>query len=174
MWYKDFVSGPAGARGIWHRAGGYGVKAWRIGLAASATGLVLAALALGGCTPTPPAPPPPAPAVSYDGTYQGTVTLLNVGAGVPRIGCQTAPQIALTVKNNSFTYVQTHPQATISAPGFPTTNATATYAVTVAPNGSFSGQSQLSGTMSGAITGTHMAGKIEGLECVYSFTADRG
>ncbi len=131
-------------------------------------------LAIGGCTPTPPPPAPPAtPAVSYDGTYHGTVTLTDSGPGVPRIGCATAPQMTVQVTNNHFTYVQPHPKATVSAPGFQTTNADADYAATVAPNGNFSGQSQLAGTISGSIQGGHMTGTIEGLECVYSFSADR-
>ena len=135
------------------------MEAWRIGLATLATGL-----AIGGCTPQPP-PPPAAPAVSYDGTYQGTVSLTNVGAGVPRAGCATTPQMVLQVKNNAFTYSQPHPNMT----GVGTT----TYTVTIAPNGSFSGQSQVTGTMSGTVSGTHMAGTIDGIECVYSFAADR-
>ncbi len=142
------------------------MKAWRFGLATLATGL-----ALSGCAPPPP--PPPAPAVSYDGTYQGTVMLTGVGAGVPREGCATDPRIALQVKNNAFTYVQGHPNSNVTAPGMPTVSATATYTVAVAPNGSFSGQSDVSGTMTGMISGTHMSGTIEGIVCVYSFTADR-
>jgi hypothetical protein len=150
-------------------AGGCGVEAWRIGLATLATGLVL-----GGCTP-PPSPPPPvsAPAVSYDGTYVGSVTLNGVGAGVPREGCVTDPRLTLQVKNNAFTYVQTHPNSNVTAPGMATVSATTTYSVAVAPNGSFSGQSDVSGTMTGTITGTHMSGMIEGMVCVYSFSADR-
>ncbi len=144
------------------------MEAWRIGLAALATGL-----ALGGCATPPPPAPAPAPAVSYDGTYTGTLTLAGVGAGVPREGCFTNPQITLQVKNNAFTYVQTHPKANVTAPGMATVSATTTYAVAVAPNGTFSGQSEVSGTMTGAISGPHMTGMIEGIVCVYSFTADR-
>jgi hypothetical protein len=145
------------------------VDAWRIGLATLATGL-----ALGGCSPPPPPPPPPAPLVSYDGAYTGTVKLTGVGAGVPRVGCATSPQLMVQVQNNTFTYVQTHPKATVRAPGFATTNATASYTAAIAQDGSFSGQSQLAGTISGTIKAGHMTGNIEGLECVYTFTADRG
>ncbi len=141
---------------------------WRIGAATLAAGL-----AIGGCTPAPKPAPPPAPTVSYDGTYTGTVSLTNVGAGVPRVGCATAPQMTLQVTNNAFTYVQTHPKATITAPGFPTESGTTTYTVAIAQNGSFTGQSDVSGVMSGTITGGHMTGSIEGIECVYAFAADR-
>jgi hypothetical protein len=139
------------------------VKAWRIGLATLAIGL-----AIGGCTPQPPPPPPapPPPVTTYDGTYQGTVKLTNVGAGVPRKGCATTNKIVLQVKNSAFTYAQPHPNMT--------GNGTTTYTVTIAPNGSLSGQSQLSGQITGTVSGTHMAGTIDGIECVYSFTADRG
>lgn len=144
------------------------MKAWRIGLATLATGL-----ALNACAPPPPPAPPPAPAVSYDGTYRGTLMLTGVGAGVPREGCATNPQMVLQVSNNAFTYVQTHPNSNVTAPGMQTVSATTTYTVAIAPNGSFSGQSEVSGTMSGTISGTHMSGMIEGIVCVYSFTADR-
>jgi hypothetical protein len=143
------------------------VKAWRIGLATLATGL-----ALGGCAAPSSQPVSAAPAVSYDGTYTGALTLTGVGAGVPREGCATSPQMTLQVKNNAFTYVQPHPNSNVTAPGMPTVSATA-YTVAVAPNGTFSGQSDVAGTMTGAITGTHMTGTIEGIVCVYSFTADR-
>ncbi len=140
----------------------------RIGLATLATGLVL-----GGCTPPPP-PPPPAPVVSYDGTYRGTVTLTGVGAGIPREGCVTDPKLVIQVSRNAFTYVQSHPKSDVTAPGVQPVSATTTYSVKVAPNGSFSGQSEVAGSMTGTISGTHMAGTIEGIVCVYSFTADRG
>ncbi len=112
--------------------------------------------------------------VSYDGTYIGTVTLTGVGAGVPRQGCITNPQVTLQVKNNAFTYVQTHPNSNVTAPGMQTVSATTAYSVAVAQNGSFSGQSDVAGTMTGSIAGTHMTGMIEGIVCVYSFAADRG
>ncbi len=143
------------------------MKATRIGLATLVTGLALSA-----CAPPPP-PPPPAPVVSYDGTYNGTLTLSGVGAGVPQEGCATSPQLTVQVRNNAFTYVQPHPNSNVTAPGMPTVSATTTYTVAVAPNGTFSGQSDVSGTMTGAISGTHMTGTIEGIVCVYSFTADR-
>ena len=145
------------------------MKAWRIGLVTLATGL-----AISGCSSPPPPPPAPAPVVSYDGTYTGTLTLTGVGAGVPRVGCAANPQFMVQVAQNAFSYAQPHPRATIKAPGFPTTNATATYAAAVAQDGSFSGQSQLGGTIAGSIKGGHMTGNVEGLECVYTFAADRG
>jgi hypothetical protein len=135
------------------------VKAWWIGLTTLATGLALI-----GCA-APPPPPPAAPVVSYDGTYTGTLTLTGVGAGVPREGCATSPRLTLQVK--------AHPTANVTAPGMPTVSATTTYTVAVAQNGTFSGQSEVSGTMTGAIAGTHMTGSVEGIVCVYSFTADR-
>ncbi len=144
------------------------MKAWHIQTATMAI-----ALAIGGCTSAPPAPAA-APAVSYDGTYTGSVTLTDVGAGVAVAGCVTPPRLTVQVKNNTFTYVQPHPGATISEPGTPSgASETTTYMNTIAPNGSFSGQSEMAGTMSGVISGTHMSGQIEGLECVYTFTADR-
>jgi hypothetical protein len=130
------------------------MTAWRIGMATLATGL-----AIGGCTPAPPPPPPAPPAISYDGTYQGTVTLTNVGAGVPRIGCAAPPQMVVQVRNNAFTFVQPHP--------------TTTYTVSIAQNGTFNGLSEVSGQMMGTIAAGHMTGTIQGIECVYSFTANK-
>ncbi len=143
------------------------MKAWHI-----LTAIMAIAPAIGGCTPPPP--PMPAPTAAYDGTYTGKVTLTDVGAGVAVAGCVTPPNLTLQVKNNAFTYVQPHPGATVSEPGTPSgASETTTYMNTVAPNGSFNGQSEMAGTMGGVITGTHMTGQIEGLECVYTFTADR-
>jgi len=155
------------------KAGEDGVKHGRMGYLVAAMGLVLAGGGLAGCVPRAPAPPPPAPAapaLSYDGTYRGTVRLSGLGAGVPAQGCATDPNIVLQVQNNAFTYSQPHPQAATSGPGG---SATVVYAVAIAPDGSFSGQSQVSGTMTGTVQGGHMSGTINGLECVYSFFADR-
>jgi hypothetical protein len=148
------------------------VTARRIGLAALATGLA-AGLAIDACTPAPP-PPPPAPAISYDGTYQGAVVLKDIAAGVASVGCAPNPHLVLQVKNNAFTYVQPHKSDLLSTtPGTGKGVASAIYTVAIAQNGSFGGQSQEAGTIAGVISGTHMTGTIEGLECVYSFTADR-
>ena len=142
------------------------MNAWR-------TGYLIAAgvLALSACAPQKAAAPPmaSAPATSYDGIYKGKVELAGLGAGVPAAGCATSPSITLQIQNNGFVYSQAHPNAATTGPA----SATTTYTVAVAPDGSFSGQSQLSGTMSGTISGTHMSGTIDGLECVYSFSADR-
>jgi hypothetical protein len=143
------------------------MTAWRIGMATLATGL-----AIGGCTPAPPPPPPAPPAISYDGTYQGTVTLTNVGAGVPRIGCAAPPQMVVQVRNNAFTFVQPHPNSTVAAAG-PGASQTTTYTVSIAQNGTFNGLSEVSGQMMGTIAAGHMTGTIQGIECVYSFTANK-
>jgi hypothetical protein len=138
---------------------------------------VVIALAVAGCaassfTPVP-APTPPAPSVSFDGTYQGSVALTGVGAGVPSVGCVTNPQVTLQVRNNAFTLSQAHPNDKGAGTAAETAETTTTYAVTIAPNGTFGGQSQVGGSVTGVISGTHMTGTIEGLVCVYSLTADR-
>ena len=42
----------------------------------------------------------------------------------------------------------------------------------MASDGSFYGQ-DISGTISGRVSGTYMEGKIDGAACLYSFTADQ-
>jgi hypothetical protein len=130
-----------------------------------ATGALLA-----GCAQTaaPPMPTAAAPAISSDGIYRGTITLTGAGAGVPGQGCATGPAMVLQVRHNAFTYTQAHPD--LVAPGLGTTS----YTGTVAQGGGFNGQSALGGSITGTIAGSHMAGTIDGVECVYSFTADRG
>jgi hypothetical protein len=131
------------------------------------------ALAIGGCAaPTPPRKPA-APAVSYDGMYHGTVAVTGVGAGVPPAGCATDPHIMLQVRNNAFTYSQAHPNDNGAGAAAETAETTTTYSVAIAPDGRFSGQSQVGGSITGVVSGTHMVGTIEGLVCVYSLTADR-
>lgn len=163
------------------------MNAWRIGLAIMVTGLGATGLGLTGCAPPLP-PPPPAPvaaptgpAVSYDGTYRGTIKMTGTGAGVPIGGCNTSPRFTLQVANNAFTYQQPHPNERVSATGNPSVdpkinalnNSRAVYVATIAQNGTFSGQSQVAGTIAGSIVDGHMAGTIEGIVCVYAFTADR-
>ncbi|HKM63472.1 MAG TPA: hypothetical protein VJY39_13385 [Acidisphaera sp.] len=129
--------------------------------------LALGALAWG-CSAPPPAPAP-APPVSYDGQYVGTVQLASGGPE-----CATNPHVSWQVSGNRFTYVQLHPKAAGTAPALTAQSTSATYAVTILPDGTITGDSgNLNGSISGRVTGTHMSGQISGLLCGYTFTADR-
>jgi hypothetical protein len=130
----------------------------------------IAMMTIAGCTATPRPPassaasPGPVSAVSWDGTYRGAVQITGLGSGVQQQWCETDPQIVFQVTNNAFSYAMPHPNAP--------NNPTPVYSATIASDGSFR-SSLPSGTMTGRVTGTHIAGKIDGSVCVYSFALDR-
>lgn len=113
------------------------------------------------------------PAVSFDGRYEGSVQVASSASGTDPHACETEPQISLTVKNNSFVYAQRHPRVAGTAPGLTEEKTTAVYNAAISPEGIISGTSATSGTMSGQVTGSHMSGRISGLLCGYTFSADR-
>jgi hypothetical protein len=132
--------------------------------------------AISGCAtagPPPASPPTPAVAVSFDGNYQGTIRLTSTSSAVSGAGsnwCDTPPVISLSVQNSAFSYVLAHP----NVPRDSSYSLSPTFAVTVAPGGSFHASSQNGeAEMAGHITGLHMAGQISGTGCGYAFTAER-
>jgi len=127
---------------------------------------LLAATTVVGCTPaqSPPSSAVAPSAVSWDGTYRGSVQITGIGSGTLRSWCETDPQIVFQVSHNAFSYAQPHPNAP--------NNPTPVYAATIAPDGTFN-TTLASGTMRGRVTGTHMSGEIDGSVCVYSFALDR-
>ena len=106
----------------------------------------------------------PAPAVSWDGTYRGTVQITGLGSGMQRQWCETDPAMVVQVTGNSFTYSMPHP----NAPG----NPTPVYPASIAPDGTFHTEIG-SGVMNGQVIGGHMSGTISGSACVYAFSMDR-
>jgi hypothetical protein len=116
---------------------------------------VILVTAMGGCATSgpPPVPPPPtAPLVSFDGNYRGSIRLTS--SGVPRgqtNWCDTPPAISLSLQNNAFSYVLAHP----NVPKDSTYSLSPTFAVAVAPDGSFNATSQNGeAQMVGRITGS--------------------
>lgn len=137
-----------------------------------------AAVTVWGCSrPVPPqsgtslAAPP---AVSYDGHYQGTVSVSAVSSGTAPQTCAVDPSFALDVRNNAFVYVQPHPKVAGTAPGLTAENTTTTYNGRIAPDGTITGNSDIYGaTIAGHVASTHMSGQISGVLCSYTFSADR-
>jgi len=129
---------------------------------------VVVALALASCASEPRMPPigapAPVPAVSWDGTYRGTIQITGVGSGAQRDWCETDLQMVVQVTANSFTYALPHPNVLH--------NPTPIYSATIASSGTF--QSRIgSGVMTGQVAGSHMSGTIDGSLCAYAFSADR-
>ena len=108
--------------------------------------------------------PPPPPVTAFDGTFRGTIRSTHSLVAAETSWCDTPGQPAITVANGQFTYATPHPEL----PG----NPTPIYTATMASDGSFYGQ-DISGTISGRVSGTHMEGTIDGSACLYSFTANR-
>ena len=130
----------------------------------------ISAMAIAGCTGTPrtqiggAVPSGPEPAVSWDGTYRGSVQITGTGSGAQRQWCETTTQIVFQVASNAFSYAMPHPNAP--------DNRTPVYAATIASDGTFKSTLN-SGTMTGRATGSHISGVIEGSICNYSFALDR-
>jgi hypothetical protein len=130
---------------------------------------------MGGCSRTPsPNTSAQQPSPSYDGHYEGTIRLLNATSGGDPRNCVTDSRLSLQVTDNTFVYVQPHPNLAGSSPGVTGEQTTPTYRATVAPDGTISGHSEfVGGTINGRIDGTHMSGQVYGLLCTYTFIADR-
>lgn len=135
-----------------------------------------AALAFGvaGCATRPAPPSASATKTSFDGRYEGSVQVAGAAVGVNIASCATDPHLTLQVVDNTFTYVQPHPDVAGTAPSLTPEATTATYSASIAADGSISGTSGRSNaTIRGGISGTHMSGTIKGILCSYTFTADR-
>ena len=111
--------------------------------------------------------PPPQPAVSYDGRYIGTIHSLDSVQG--QNWCDTPASLTIMVSGNEFNYTLPHP----NLPNTPLYNPN--FVMHIRPDGSFKGPGgELEfASMRGSITGTHMAGQIDGSDCSYGFVADR-
>ena len=137
---------------------------WRMGR----TAMVLAGT-LAGCAPTPqPASTATQPVASFDGRYTGTVVLTGVGSGLDRSWCEKPTGFGVDVINNAFTYSFALPNL-VNMPK----NANATYSATVAQDGTFQGQSDMTGVIFGRISNGAMTGTIDGVGCAYKITATR-
>jgi hypothetical protein len=111
---------------------------------------------------------------SFDGRYQGTVQVTGSASGTKLQDCATDPQMTFDVRNSAFTYTQPHPNVAGTAPTLTVDRTTSAYKATISPAGTISGSSAVfGGTMSGRVAGSHMAGRIIGVLCYYSFVADR-
>lgn len=137
-------------------------------------GKVVFVLVMSGCTTSgqrPAAPPPTAAPVSFDGTYRGAIRLTSsAAASAGSNWCDTPSAISLSVQNNGFGFVLTHPNVPRDS-GF---SLSPSFAVAVASDGSFNAMSQNGeAQMTGSVSGRHLAGQINGAGCGYTFAADR-
>jgi hypothetical protein len=135
---------------------------------------VVIIIAMTGCTtsgPAPVSPKPSPPPVSFDGNYQGTIRLTASGvSGAENNWCDTPPAISLSVRNGAFSYVLAHP----NVPRDSADSLSPTFAVAIAPDGSFDATSRNGeAEMIGHIVGSHMTASINGTGCNYAFSADR-
>jgi hypothetical protein len=129
---------------------------------------------MSGCATTAPPRTTLAPAkspVSFDGTYQGSIRLTSSGVpGGQTNWCDTPPAISLSVRNNAFSYVLVHP----NVPADANYSMSPTFTVVIAPDGSFNATSQNGAAeMVGRITGSHLAGQINGTACGYALAAEK-
>jgi hypothetical protein len=137
-----------------------------------ARGLALA-VAVAGCADQAPQPmPPPMPAISYDGTYTGTISVSDAAVGMKASDCATEPRFSVNVTGNQFSFPLPHPAVSANTPSLRKA-ATPVYNASIGPDGTIKGLSNDTNTpMSGRVTGTRMTGRIDGLLCNYTFTAD--
>jgi hypothetical protein len=129
---------------------------------------------ISGCATSAPPPatlPPMAVPVSFDGNYRGTIQLTSSGmSGTQSEWCDTPPVISLSVQNSAFPYVLLHP----NLPQDSIFSLSPNFTVAIAPDGSFDAISQNGeAEMAGRVTGSGMAGQINGTTCGYAFTAKR-
>jgi hypothetical protein len=116
---------------------------------------------------------PPAAAISYDGTYTGTLRVTGVSTSMNRSDCDTDPRFSVKVTGNQFSFSLPHPAAVKATPSL-RDSATPIYNASIASDGTIKGFSNNTNTtMDGRVAGTRMTGQIRGLLCYYAFTADR-
>ena len=132
-------------------------------------------LAAAGCAEqAPPPKPAPMPAISYDGTYTGTIRVTDAATSMRESDCATIPRFSVVVSGNQFSFPLPHPAVARSAPSLQKST-TPVYNASIGPDGAIKGISNDTNTpMRGQVTGTRMTGQIDGLLCNYAFTADRG
>ena len=131
--------------------------------------LLLLTGATAACTTTQATTPPPAaPAVqpvSFDGRYTGSIRVTRSHNN----WCETAPTFSFVIQNSTFTWTLTRPNLPRAELYNPT------FQVSVGPDGVFDvegGNGDLT-SLKGRITGSHMAGDIDGKYCGYVFSADK-
>ena len=142
-------------------------------LARGSIALSLALTASGCADQAPQSMAPPAAAISYDGTYAGTLRVTGAGGGVNQSNCATGPRFSVNVTGNQFSFPLRHPAVVKATPGLRVV-ATSIYNASIAPDGTIKGLSNETNTvMDGRVVGTRMTGQVYGLLCYYAFTADR-
>lgn len=138
----------------------------RFGPSAAACLMTVSLAACQQAGPPPSATLPPLFTTVFDGTYRVAVSVAKVGAGVDATWCQTQAPTSLKITGDQFRLALPHP----NVPG----NPTPTFAVAIAPDGSFQAPS-IDGTASfaGKVSGGHLQGVANMTGCEYAVSADR-
>jgi hypothetical protein len=140
----------------------------RSGVVVATVGLVAG---ISGCAPSapPPVPPPAAAAVSFDGTYQGTISLTSSAlGGADSNWCDTPKAILLIVQNNAFSYTLSHPNVPPGS-GF---SSSPSFVANIGPDGSFDAYSPNNqAEIVGKVSGAQLTGKVNGTGCGYALSA---
>jgi hypothetical protein len=103
-----------------------------------ATGLALG-IALAGCADQAPQPmPPPMPAISYDGTYTGTISVSGAATSVNESECATDPRFSVNVADNQFSFPLPHRAVSRNTPSLRRA-ATPVYNASIGPEGTIKG-----------------------------------
>jgi hypothetical protein len=135
--------------------------------------LGLALTASGCASQAPRSMAPPAAAISYDGTYTGTLRVTGASTGGNPSDCANDPRFSVHVTGNQFSFPLPRPPVLMATPS-QSDAAPRVYNASIAPDGTIKGLSTATNTtMDGRVVGTRMTGQIYGLLCYYAFTADR-
>lgn len=148
------------------------------GIRGGALAGLLMALAVAGCSvPSVPMPqgtiPAPATSAAFDGRYSGSLQVAGAATGLDPKACSPPPGIGFDVREGRFSLTVTHPEAGLTSPDL-RQKSVVVYQVLIAPDGTVNGLAEATNTnLVGRVSGTRMTGRIDGLLCSYTFTADR-
>jgi hypothetical protein len=121
------------------------------------------ALTASGCADhAPQSMAPPAAAISYDGTYTGTLRVTGAGGGMNQSNCATGPRFSVSVTGNQFSLPVSRPAMVKATPGLRDA-ATSIYNASIAPDGTIKGLSNDTNTvMDGRVAGARTTGQVCG------------
>ena len=112
-------------------------------------------------------------AISYDGTYTGTLRVAGTSTSLNPKDCAADPGFSVTVTDNKFSFPLSHSALIKATPSLSSTPIPI-YNASIASDGTINGFSSNNNTvMDGRVVGTRMTGQVYGLLCYYAFAANR-